>query len=296
MNDKNEKNIRSQIIELNSIRDNILRLDFFSESYLQELTNSLQKDGLLEPLLIHQNNISGIYTILNGHYRIRALRRLRVKESDCMIMNCDDESATSHYLASFIRKTSVTALEEGHIITGLIEKGYAMETVGKMWGKSISWISRRVKLLKDLDVDAKKELSKGSIFPRVAQELARLPQGKDQKRVLKLVKEQKLTKDETAELVTRWIIADVDKRKQIENEFGQKQVPIKKIHIESPEVFLKNLVKQCSKTLENLIENMEQIKNLQKIWSWEESYKLCILWKHFSNVLESINCEKRNLL
>jgi predicted RNase H-like nuclease (RuvC/YqgF family) len=126
--------------------------------------------------------------------------------------------------------------------------------------------------------------------------LARLPQGKEQKRVLKLVKEQKLTKDETAELVTRWIIADEDKRKQIENEFEKQNIPIKKIHIESPEISLKNLTKHCSKTLENLIENMEQIKNLQKIWSWEESNKLCCLWKHFSNVLESINCEKRNLL
>lgn len=295
MDDKKSSNVLCQMIKLNQIQDNVLRLDFFSESYLQELTSSIKKDGLLESLLIHQDKTSGVYTLLNGHYRVRALRRLQIKEVSCQIILCDEANATSHYLASFIRKTSLTALEEGHIITGLVAKGYAMSDIGKMWFKSISWISRRVKLLKDLDADAKTELKTGSIFPRVAQELARLPQGKEQKRVLKLVKDNKLTKDETANLVDRWLIADENTRGRIEQELSGMQINLKKPYIPSPEAILQNIMKQCKISLENLVEVIEQTKEFRNILPWEEYHHICRLFKMLADILDTPNSGKEDV-
>ena len=97
-------------LKISEIRDNVLRLDFYSQSYLEELKQSIEREGLLEPLLIHKNGDSKEYTLLNGHYRIRILRRLQVKEVSCNVIVCDEEQAVSNYIASFIRKNSLSAL------------------------------------------------------------------------------------------------------------------------------------------------------------------------------------------
>ncbi len=295
MDDQKGSNVLCQNIKLNQIQDNLLRLDFFSEAYLEELITSIQKDGLLESLLIHQDSDTGTYTLLNGHYRIRALRRLKIKETICNVMVCDDASATSNYLASFIRKNTVTALEEGHIIVGLTNKGYSITGIAEMWSKSIGWVSRRVKLLKDLDDNVKNELRTGNLFPRVAQELTRLPQGKDQRRVLKLVKDNKLTKDETANLVDRWLIADEGTRQKIEKELSSKDIHPKKGYIASPEIVLKKVVKQCEISLESLAESMEQMRDIRSVWPWEEYLHLCHLFRHISDILEAANSGKETV-
>ncbi|MFZ3130338.1 MAG: hypothetical protein WA125_04350, partial [Desulfosporosinus sp.] len=77
-------------------------------------------------------------------------------------------------------------------------------------------VSRRLKLLTSLDSSVKREIDEGQLRPRLAQELARLPQGNEQTRVLALVKRYYLTKDQTAELIDWWQEATEAKRLQLE--------------------------------------------------------------------------------
>ena len=71
------------------------------------------------------------------------------------------------------------------MMQGLVkEAGFSLTEVGELWGHSKSWVSRSLKLLISLDTHLKRELDEGHLLPRLAQELARLPQGNDQTRVL----------------------------------------------------------------------------------------------------------------
>lgn len=287
MDIRKSSNVPTETIALDSINDNLLRLDFYSHSHMEDLTKSIEKEGLIEALIIHQSTESKTLTMLNGHYRIRSLRRLGFKDAPCRILTCDDVAAIAHYLASFLHKNNMTPLEEGHIILGLITRGYHLEEIGNLWGKSASWACRRVKLLKELDEDIKKEMGHGKISPRTAQELSRLPQGKDQKRVFKLVIQNQLTKDETARLVDRWLVVDDNERTRMENEFLKSHSPQKKIYIASPQDTLKSAVRQCNKALINLMGYMEYVKSFQTLWPWEEYSVLCGQFERLSERLDS---------
>ena len=77
------------------ISDHPLRLDFYSQLRLKELEQSISLNGLLEPLIVYEVT-KGRFVILSGHYRIRAMRRLKEKHVLCRIICCDKNS--SRYL------------------------------------------------------------------------------------------------------------------------------------------------------------------------------------------------------
>ena len=200
--------------------DHPLRLAYYNQTHLAGLTHSIKVSGLLEPILV-QPLENGNYQILNGHYRVRAVRRLRHKTILGHIYPCDRHSALVIFCTANLLTKNLSALEEAMMMQGLIkEGGFSLAEVGELWGHSKSWVSRRLKLLTALDPSVKRELDEGHVRPRLAQELTRLPQGNDQSRVLALVKRHYLTKDQTAHLIDWWQEATEDKRRQLEKKGG----------------------------------------------------------------------------
>lgn len=200
--------------------DHPLRLEYYQQSHLAALTASIQTNGLLEPIWV-QPLEDGHYQILNGHYRVRAVRRLRQKTILGHLFLCDPRTALVLFCTSNLLTKSLSPLEEALMMKGLMQQaGFSLAEVGELWGHGKSWVSRRLKLLTGLDPQVKRELSEGRLKPRLAQELARLPQGNDQSRVLALVKRYSLTKDQTAELIDWWQKATKDERSQLENKDG----------------------------------------------------------------------------
>lgn len=200
--------------------DHPLRLAYYNQTHLDGLTHSIKVSGLLEPILVKPLE-DGNYQILNGHYRVRAVRRLRHKKIPSHIYPCDQHSALVIFCTSNLLTKSLSALEEAMMMQGLIkEGGFSLAEVGELWGHSKSWVSRRLKMLTALDPLVKRDLDEGRVRPRLAQELARLPQGNDQTRVLALVKRHYLTKDQTARLIDWWQEATEDERLQLEKKGG----------------------------------------------------------------------------
>ncbi len=197
-----------------------LRLAYYNQTHLGALTASIKANGLLEPILV-QPLEDGNYQILNGHYRVRAVRRLRHKTILGHIYPCDRRRALVIFCTSNLVTKSLSALEEAMMMKGLIkEAGFSLAEVGELWGHSKSWVSRRLKLLTGLDPKVRQEMDEGNLRPRLAQELCRLPQGNDQARVLALVKRYYLTKDQTALLIDWWQEATEDERIRLEEKGG----------------------------------------------------------------------------
>jgi len=96
------------------------------------------------------------------------------------------------------------------------QEQFTLAEIGKLWGRSKSWVSRRMALLAHLEPKLHKELGAGRLSPRVAQELVRLPRGNEQERVLKIIRRNYLNKDEAAQLVTWWKLATEEEKKAVE--------------------------------------------------------------------------------
>ncbi len=205
------------LLRCTSIQDNPLRMPFFNEMHLEKLTASIKKNGLFEPLLVSKNTKGDYYQIISGHYRIRALRRNKETDAPCRIFSGNQERALRIYCSSYLLSRALNPLEEAHMIKGLLLLGKNMTEIGLLIGHHKSWVSRRLKLLKDLDPLVIERLSQNTITPRLAQELTKLPQGNQQNRVLKIIERENMTKDQAAEFIRHWQNASEQERKKLEN-------------------------------------------------------------------------------
>jgi len=202
----------------NKLADNPLRFPFYSETHIGELAGSIKEVGLLEPVLVCKTE-GGNYTILSGHYRVRAVRRLLQKTVPCRVVECDRRQLFLIYCTSNILVRGLAPLEEAHMISVLsVEEKYTLEEIGRIWGRSKSWASRRLGLMTRLDPAVTKDLGAGRLSPRIAQELMRLPRGNagGQERALAVIRKRRMNKEEAAEFVTWWAGAGETERKTAE--------------------------------------------------------------------------------
>lgn len=194
------------------IEDHPLHFGFYVQSHLEELVCSIRETGLLEPIVVCPLE-DGRYRILGGHYRIRAVRRLKWKKVLCRVIKCDSRFSCVIYCALSFLTRRLGAMEEAYMISRLVsQEKFTLVEIGKIWGKSKSWVSRRLSLLTRLDPKVKKEVGMGYLSPRIAQELIRLPQG-DQEKVLKIIRRKHMNKDKASQLITWWLAANETERK-----------------------------------------------------------------------------------
>lgn len=242
--------------------DHPLHFDFYLQSHLEGLVNSIKETGLLEPVLVLARGET--YRILSGHYRVRAVRRLKWKKVLCRVVECNDRLGAVIYCNSNLLTRDLSVIEEAYMIFGMISmENFSMTEIGKLFGRSKSWVSRRLSLLTRLDVKMKKELEQGFLYPRLAQELARLPQGNDQARVLKLIRREHMGKDAAAELITWWLQASEAERKTVEQKGYLKNTTA----IFSSELLARHVSKHladCSQRLARLV----VIVKGQKVHNW----------------------------
>jgi ParB family chromosome partitioning protein len=182
------------------LADHPLRLNFYDQAHLTELVTSIKATGLLEPLLVRP--VDRGYQVLSGHYRLRAVRQLKWREVPCRVYPCDERTAKLLYCAANLTTRVLSALEEAWLLKDLVQnEGFSFTQAGALFGRSKSWVCRRLKLLSALDPRLKEEVAAGRLKPRLAQELTRLPRGNEQLTALAVIKEYHLNKEEVAQLV-----------------------------------------------------------------------------------------------
>ncbi|MCL6449509.1 MAG: ParB/RepB/Spo0J family partition protein [Armatimonadetes bacterium] len=192
-----------EILPCHCLTDHPLRLNFYDQAHLAELVASIKATGLLEPLLVRP--VDRGYQVLSGHYRLRAVRQLKWSEVPCRVYPCDERTAKLLYCTANLTTRTLSALEEAWLLKDLVEnESFSFARAGDLFGRSKSWVCRRLKLLSDLDPRVKEEVALGRLKPRLAQELTRLPQGNEQLAALAVIKEQHLSKEEVARLVAGW--------------------------------------------------------------------------------------------
>ena len=264
------------------LTDNPLRLDYYSQAHLEELTYSIKESGLLEPVLVW-GQPDGSYMILSGHYRIRVVRRLKQGTILCRILDCDRRAAHIAYCTSNLMTRGLSAIEQAHILSGLVNKeGFTMVQAGRIWGHGKSWVCRRIKILTDLDPNIKEELGQGTLNVRLAQELTRLPRGNDQERVLSLVRRHNLNKDEAAKLVDWWLDTDEDGRKKAKDEdnFPGISVNLKKagmagICADNPGEYAASVMKRCTLILDRLADFLKDKERPYSWWPHSDYHSFC---------------------
>lgn len=78
-------------VELERLLDCPIRVNRMAKRKFIRLRRNIELTGNYEPIVVREHpKQAGCYEIINGHYRVAALRQLGYKEADCVVWDVDD--------------------------------------------------------------------------------------------------------------------------------------------------------------------------------------------------------------
>lgn len=145
----------------------------FSEESLEELTHSMERHGLLHPVIAVRRN--GAYTLVSGERRLRAAEKLGWKEIDAIIKDLTDQDLLEIALVENLKRSDLNALEIGEGLERLSKEfHWTQENISEHLGLKRSTVANYLRLL-DLDSEVKEILRKGDITFGHAKILSGIP-------------------------------------------------------------------------------------------------------------------------
>jgi len=137
----------------------------FDKEALEELSESIQKNGLLQPILVREYG-SGRYQIIAGERRFRACKMAGISEIPTIVLDKNDIEVAEIALIENIQREDLNPVEEAMAYRALAnEFGMTQEELSERVGKSRSAIANSVRLLDlpdaILEMVASKQLSAG---------------------------------------------------------------------------------------------------------------------------------------
>ena len=193
------KNKQIQDIELDKIVPNRYQpRREFSDDSIKELAETLDKDGLLQPIVVREDG-EDHYEIIAGERRYRAAKSLNWETIPAIVNNMNDDQAASLALIENLQREDLNPIDEAKAYTNLMKLNDLTQTaLAKDMGKSQSYVANKLRLLK-LDDDVQKALIEGKITARHGRALLNLSND-DQERVLKEIEDKGLNVKQTEEI------------------------------------------------------------------------------------------------
>ena len=174
---------------------------YFNEEKLNELKESIEKNGLLQPIIV-KKAVKGYY-IIAGERRYRAFELLDRKEIPAIIKEMTDEEMMVFAVLENLQREDLSALEESESYKNLMYKmSLTQEELAKKLGKSRPYIANSLRLLK-LPIEIKNKLEQGVISTAHARTLLSLKTKKAMEEVCVLVVERKMSVRELEEYVAK---------------------------------------------------------------------------------------------
>lgn len=139
------------IIEIKNLRKPELQLRQIDEKIVEELAISIEHQGLLQPILVRPI-ASQIFEIVFGVHRVEAHRRLgRDTILASVRLLCDGSAFLARVAENLTRNVLVDPISEAKGYIFLIDKGWTINRIAKQIGRSDSYVSDRVGLVRRLD-------------------------------------------------------------------------------------------------------------------------------------------------
>jgi len=173
----------------------------FDESSLQELTQSIITQGVIQPIIVRACD-NGFFEIIVGERRWRAAKRAGLDKIPALIRDYKKSETLAVALIENIQREDLNPLEEAEAINSLLEKRTLTHgEVAERIGKSRTAVSNLLRLL-NLENEVKNMLKAGLLEMGHARALLSLEQ-QAQIDAAKLVIAKSLSARETEQLVQR---------------------------------------------------------------------------------------------
>ena len=229
------------------IIDEGLRKTPRQDTSLDELTASIVRHGVLQPITVEPADEEGRYRLLIGERRTRAARKAGLNTIPAQILeeSLGLNEALEPRLVENLQREDLDPLDEAEVYATLKDMGSTISAIGRQVGKSRPYVSHRMRLLK-LHPKIREAVRQRSLTPGHGNALLRL-EPEHQLTLAKQIQAEGLNVKETRQRVRellgkelKWRLVPV----RFSREFYQK---LQKI---APKGDVKELIQQ---TIQNLI-------------------------------------------
>jgi ParB/RepB/Spo0J family partition protein len=116
----------------------------FSESSLDELTASVRRHGVLQPILVRPNGDG--FVLIAGARRLRAAKLAGCETVPARVLDLDDAAADEATIIENLHRENIHPLDEGVSYQRLVSAGRTIEDVAAALGKSKGYVYQRISL------------------------------------------------------------------------------------------------------------------------------------------------------
>ena len=135
----------------------------------RRLLASLAAVGQQVPILVVSSADAGRFVLVDGYKRVRALRRLH---ADTARATAWDLSEAEALMVDRLMRSGdgQTALEQGWLLDELVVRfEVTLEELARRFGRSVSWVSRRLALVHELPDQVQNHVRRGDLVAHAAQ-------------------------------------------------------------------------------------------------------------------------------
>lgn len=142
-----EKKEVNNLVSINKIKSNNMQpRKLFDDDKIAELAESIKNHGIVQPIILKQDNDS--YMIVAGERRWRAAKLLGLKEVPAIIMDLTDKDILEISLIENIQRQDLNPIEEALAYKRLIDTfKLTQDELGKRIGKSRVSITNLIRLI-----------------------------------------------------------------------------------------------------------------------------------------------------
>ena len=145
---------------------------FFHPEALAELSESIQRHGILQPLSVRRAGLG--YELIAGERRLRAAQMAGLTEIPCIVMQMDERESGMAAMVENLQRQDLDFIEEAQGIANLMQLyDMSQEQAARMLGKSQSAVANKLRILRHSDA-VLAALREGNLTERHARALLRL--------------------------------------------------------------------------------------------------------------------------
>lgn len=209
----------------------------FSKEELGELSRSIEIQGIIQPLLVRENN--GSYELIAGERRLRAAKMIGLSQVPVIIKHAADSDLLEMSLIENIQREDLNAIEEADAYHSLIsEFKLTQDQAAERVGKSRSAVANIIRL-RQLPDQIKDSIIDGSLSMGHARALLGAKDPATQNAAWRIVIAKMLSVRETESLIKR---LNVEKKKP------------KKTTMSSEEIHLADIADELSRRFGTKVE------------------------------------------
>lgn len=213
----------------------------FKREELEELSASIQKDGLLQPILVRPAG-EGTYQIIAGERRWQASKLAGLKKVPIRIKDASDDKALELALIENIQRSDLNPIEEAYGYRRMMERlNMTQAEVAQAMSKGRSTVANALRLL-ELPEEAQQLLFEEKITAGHARAILSIPTKEGRERLTRKLIEEKLSVRE-AEALARLFSGK-------KNENAKPKTPVPKEY------------KKVARTLKDVLDTPVKVKSV----------------------------------